>query len=65
MTIGNFWWPMCEETNAWLSRVSPGEATPHPAAAEAHRNLMLTKAMDLSAAKKSAIPLPITPKDLR
>jgi len=65
VALGDFWGPMREETNAWLSRVSSGEATPHATAAEAHDRLMLTKAMDLSAAKKSPIRLPISPKDLQ
>ncbi len=64
VALDDFWGPMREETNTWLSRVSLGEPTPHAAAAEAHDRLMLTKAMDLSAAKRCAIPLPITPQDL-
>ncbi len=56
---------MREETNAWYARIALAQQTPHATAAEAHDRLMLTKAMDLSAARKSAIPLPITPKDLR
>jgi myo-inositol 2-dehydrogenase / D-chiro-inositol 1-dehydrogenase len=37
--------------------------TQHATAAEAHNRLMLTKAFDLSARLKRAIPLPITPED--
>ena len=55
---------MREETNAWLTRVVLGERTPHATAAEAHDRLMLTVAMGLSAAKRCAISLPITAKDL-
>jgi hypothetical protein len=44
--------------------VGDGQQTPHATAAEAHNRLMLTKAMDLSAARKCAVPLPITPKEL-
>ena len=62
--LDDFWGPMREETNAWISRVATGERTPHATAAEPHDRLMLTKAMDFSAAKRCAIPLPITPKDL-
>lgn len=54
---------MREETNSWLARVAPGHATPHATAAEAHDRLMLSKAMDLSARRKCAIRLPITPDD--
>jgi hypothetical protein len=62
--MDDFWGPMREETNAWYTRIALRQQTPHATAAEAHNRLMLTKAMDLSAAKKCAIPLPITPKDL-
>ncbi len=64
VAVGDFWGAMREATNAWYSRIALGQQTPHATAAEAHNRLMLTKAMDLSAAKKCAIPLPITPKDL-
>ena len=39
--------------------------TPPITAARDRQRLVRTKAMDLSAAKKSSIPLPITPKDLK
>jgi myo-inositol 2-dehydrogenase / D-chiro-inositol 1-dehydrogenase len=45
--------------------VSLGLTTQHATAAEAHNRLMLTKAFDLSARLKRAIPLPITPEDER
>jgi predicted dehydrogenase len=64
VAMDDFWGPMREETNAWYTRIALRQQTPHATAAEAHNRLMLTKAMDLSAAKKCAIPLPITPKDL-
>ena len=63
IALGELWGPMRDETNSWLSRVSLGLATPHATAAEAHNRLMLTKAFDLSARLKRALPLPITPKD--
>jgi hypothetical protein len=40
--------PMADETVAWLNRVSFGLPTPAATAREAHRNLMLTKVLDLS-----------------
>src|SRR5215204_1966893 len=46
---GELWGPMREETNSWFSRICLGKHTPHATAAEGHRNLMLTMAMDLSA----------------
>jgi predicted dehydrogenase len=63
IALGELWGPMREETNSWLGRVALGHATPHATAAEAHNRLMLTKALDLSARLKRAIPLPITPED--
>jgi hypothetical protein len=49
MALGELRGPMREETDAWLNRVGAGWTTQHATAAEAHRNLILTKAMDLSA----------------
>src|SRR4029077_1847062 len=63
IALGELWGPMRDETNSWLSRLALGQATPHATAAEAHNRLMLTKAFDLSARLKRAIPLPITPED--
>jgi predicted dehydrogenase len=60
MVLGELRGPMREETEQWLNRVSMGLATQHATAAEAHNRLMLTKAFDLSAKRKKAIPLPIT-----
>ena len=60
MALGELRGPMREETESWLNRVSLGVPTPAATAAEAHRNLMLTKALDLSAKLKRAVPLPIT-----
>src|SRR5881409_1390634 len=62
IALGELWGPMRDETNSWLSRLALGHATPHATAAEAHNRLMLTKAFDLSARLKRAIPLPITPE---
>jgi predicted dehydrogenase len=59
MALGELRGPMREETESWLNRVSLGLATQHATAAEAHNRLMLTKAFDLSARLKRAVPLPI------
>lgn len=64
VALEDFWGPMREETIAWLTRVAAGGVTPHATAADAHDRLMLTKAMDLSAARRCPISLPIGPKDL-
>jgi predicted dehydrogenase len=60
MALGELRGPMREETEQWLNRVSMGLTTQHATAAEAHRNLMLTKAFDLSARRKKPVQLPIT-----
>ena len=60
MALGELRGPMREETEQWLNRISMGLATQHATAAQAHNRLMLTKAFDLSAKLKRAIPLPIT-----
>lgn len=49
MALGELRGPMREETDAWLNRVCAGWTTQHCTAAEAHMNLILTKALDLSA----------------
>jgi len=61
---GELWGPMREETNNWFQRIYNKKATPHATAAEGHRNLMLTMAMDLSAKEKREIELPISPDEL-
>jgi predicted dehydrogenase len=58
------WGPMREETNNWFQRIYNKKSTPHATAAEGHRNLMLTMAMDLSAKEKREIELPISPDEL-
>ncbi len=63
MAFGELRGPMREETESWLNRVSLGLSTQHATAAEAHNRLMLTKAFDLSARLKRAIPLPISAGD--
>ena len=59
MALGELRGPMREETEQWLNRISMGLPTQHATAAEAHNRLMLTKAFDLSAKRRKAIPLPI------
>jgi myo-inositol 2-dehydrogenase/D-chiro-inositol 1-dehydrogenase len=49
MALGELRGPMREETDSWLNRVCAGWTTQHCTAAEAHYNLILTKALDLSA----------------
>ena len=63
VALGELRGPMREETEQWLNRVALGLPTQHATAAEAHNRLMLTKAFDLSAKLKQAIPLPITAED--
>ncbi len=53
------WGPMREETNSWYARVHSGLRTPHATAADGHRNLVLTMAMDLSAARGEVVQLPV------
>jgi len=63
VALGELRGPMRDETESWLNRLAVGVATQHATAAEAHNRLMLTKAFDLSARLKRAVPLPITAKD--
>jgi hypothetical protein len=61
MALGELRGPMAEETNSWLSRVALGLPSPAATVAEAHRNLMLTKALDLSAKRRAPVKLPLEP----
>ena len=63
MALGELRGPMREETDSWLNRVSLGLPTQAATAKEAHRNLMLTKAFDLSARTKRPVQLPLSPQD--
>jgi myo-inositol 2-dehydrogenase/D-chiro-inositol 1-dehydrogenase len=65
MALGELRGPMREETDSWLNRVALGLPTQAATAAEAHRNLMLTKALDLSARLKRAVKLPLAPEEER
>jgi len=59
---GRLWGPMREETTAWFGRILLGLPTPHASAADGHRNLLLSMAMDLSARLGKEVELPITPE---
>jgi predicted dehydrogenase len=59
MALGELRGPMREETDSWLNRVSLGLPTQAATAAEAHRNLLLTKALDLSAKLKKPVQLEV------
>ncbi len=61
---GQLWGPMREETNSWFQRIYQGQSTPHATAADGHRNLLLTMAMDLSAARGEPVSLPPDPEEL-
>ena len=61
---GELWGPMREETSSWFQRIYNKKSTPHATAAEGHRNLMLTMAMDLSAKRGVELELPIDPEEL-
>jgi myo-inositol 2-dehydrogenase/D-chiro-inositol 1-dehydrogenase len=56
----DLWGPMKDETFSWLQRICMGTNTPHTSAHEAHRNLMYTLAMDLSAKLNKEIDLDIS-----
>ena len=62
IALGELRGPMREETDSWLGRVAMGLPTQAATAAEAHRNLMLTKALDLSAKRKQPVALPLEPE---
>ncbi|MGH9103584.1 MAG: Gfo/Idh/MocA family protein, partial [Acidimicrobiales bacterium] len=62
---GMLWGPMREETTTWLARLLTGARTPHATAAEAHRNLLLTMAMDRSARSGLPVSLPADAATLR
>jgi myo-inositol 2-dehydrogenase / D-chiro-inositol 1-dehydrogenase len=64
MALGELRGPMADETVSWLTRVAMGLPSPAATVEEAHRNLMLTKALDLSAKRKQPVKLPIEADDL-
>ena len=61
---GQLWGPMREETNSWYQRIYTGASTPHATAADGHKNLLMTMAMDLSAKRNAPVPLPPDPGEL-
>lgn len=61
---GLLWGPMREETMTWFHRLAKGIETPHATAADGHRNLILTMAMDRSARTGRPVSLPIEPEAL-
>jgi hypothetical protein len=63
MALGELRGPMREETDSWLNRVSLNLPTPAATVADAHKNLMMTKAFDLSARLKRPVALPIDASD--
>ncbi len=65
MALGELRGPMAEETVSWLNRVALGLSTPAATVEEAHRNLMLTKALDLSAKRKQPVKLPLDADDVK
>lgn len=58
--MGQLWGPMREETNVWFGRLYTGMATPHATPRDGHRNLVLTKAMDLLARRGAPGSCPST-----
>jgi myo-inositol 2-dehydrogenase / D-chiro-inositol 1-dehydrogenase len=65
MALGELRGPMAAETESWLNRVSLGLPTAAATVEEAHRNLMLTKALDLSAKRRQPVKLPLEPEEER
>ena len=65
MALGELRGPMALETDSWLNRVALGLPTAAATVEEAHRNLMLTKALDLSAKRKAPVKLPLDPDDMK
>ncbi|MEE9274255.1 MAG: Gfo/Idh/MocA family oxidoreductase [bacterium] len=64
IAMDQLWGPMRLETTTWFDRVHTGLDTPHATAADGHRNLLLTKSMDLSARRGEAISLPADLEEL-
>ena len=65
LSAGLLWGPMREETMTWFNRLTTGVRTPHASAADGHRNLLLTMAMDLSAKEGVPVKLPIDAHELK
>lgn len=59
IAFGQIWGAIRDETHSWLTRLATGLDTPHATIEDGHRNLVLTMAMDLSAARGKPLRLPI------
>ena len=59
MALGELRGPMAGKPTRWLNRVALGLPTAAATVEEAHRNLMLTKALDLSAKRNQPVKLPL------
>ena len=59
VALGELHGPMREETLSWLLHLATGSATHHATPREAHDRLMLTKALDLSAQRRTPVKVPI------
>ena len=59
IAFGQMWGPIRTETITWFTRLYMGIETPHATAWDGHRNLVLTMAMGLSAARGVPLSLPI------
>jgi myo-inositol 2-dehydrogenase / D-chiro-inositol 1-dehydrogenase len=59
VAFGQMWGPIRTETITWFTRLYMGVDTPHATAWDGHRNLVLTMAMGLSAARGVPLKLPI------
>jgi predicted dehydrogenase len=59
IAFGQLWGPMRTETLTWFTRLHAGTETPHATAWDGHRNLVLTMAMGLSAARGVPLKLPV------
>ncbi len=57
IALGELWGPLREETECWLAYLSLGAPIHAATAKDAHNNLLLTKALDQSAAQKRPIDL--------
>ena len=64
MYEGELWGPMRDETNTWFQRIYYGKNTLHATAAEGHRNLLMTMAMDLSSRRGKEIAYPVSAEEL-
>jgi len=64
MYMDELWGPMRDETITWFQRIYHSKNSPHATAADGHRNLMMTMAMDLSARRGKEIAYPVSAEEL-